>query len=193
MNHWGWILVVVIIIIVIMQPSILEHFDLNWPWKGWSWKGWKGWSGTSDLHTYDSGALTAKPYGSPESQGAYNYWMNRPKSWAVEYSEKRVNGDINNIRSHLKMDRNSQPALTESHSIPLEYYHDPAGYCKVNPGHHPCPNHWISKKDKKGFKSYETNMYIPALTSGVSKRMMDINDGGLIRVINPDREDQALC
>jgi hypothetical protein len=49
---------------------------------------------------YINTCLTKKPYGFPSHSHLYRYWKDRPKSWAVEFSEERVRGDINKVRSN---------------------------------------------------------------------------------------------
>jgi hypothetical protein len=198
MERWNWIaiLIIAICILLALQPniqSILEHLSGGLG----GLPGWDSWS--PNLHSYDSGALTSKPYGFPASQGAYNYWKDRPKSWAVEHSDKRIKGNMDTVRSNRITDGNSEPSPTDSHSVSLEYYHDPVGYCKRNPDRYPCPNYWIPKKEKTGFKGNKSfvsdDMYVPGMISGVKAppSALEPTDGGHIRLIDPDREDHGLC
>lgn len=78
-----------------------------------------GWSRNISGHQYSNLCLTDKPYGFPSHDNMYQYWKDRPKSWAVEYSEERVRGDIDTVRSNRQPDtvlNGSHPASVPTSS-----------------------------------------------------------------------------
>lgn len=193
MERWHLVTIALVLVVayVLAKGNIFEHMSQG----NWFSPPVPGWSGEKDLHSYDSGALTRKPYGFPAHQGACKYWKDRPKSWAVEYSEARVKGDIDTVRSNSKQ---CTAAPTETHSVSLDYYHDPVGYCTRNPDRYPCPNYWLRKdrqdRDFRGYKSFESDqMYIPKMISGVKSPKPEPEDGGHYRVVERHREDHGKC
>lgn len=192
MERWHWmILAALVILFLLTKGNILERMSSG----NWFGPALPGWDGKNEPHGYDSGALTRKPYGFPEHQGVCKYWKDRPKSWAVEYSEARVKGNIDTVRSNAK---HCTAAPTETHSVSLDYYHDPVGYCTRNPDHYPCPNYWLRKdqpnKDFRGYKSFESDqMHIPKMMSGVKAPAPEPEDGGHYRVVERHREDHGRC
>jgi hypothetical protein len=156
-----------------------------------------GWS-TPDLHGYTNICLTEKPFGYPSHQNTYLYWKDRPKSWGVEYSEERVRGDINKVRSNQAEDTillGSQPSSVTGSSVNAEYYHNADGYCQRNPDHYPCPNHWKGGPHLRTHISGDMSNPVPGLLAGQFGHVLDkdINDNYHIRIINSGKEDQGLC
>lgn len=163
-----------------------------------------GFSG-KPLHGYCNTCLSDKPYGFPSHQNVYRYWKDRPKSWQIEYSEERVRGNIDNVKSNTESTSvfaGSQPAPSSLNSVKSDYYHDPVSYCAKNPNVYPCPNNWISANITKNFKGSKDfvsdNMYVSGLLQGNYGHVKlvddkDIDDNHHIRIINPNREDHGLC
>jgi len=173
---------------------------------GWSgimkWVGWLGW-GRPKAHSYTNLCLTHKSYGFPGSAGAYNYWRDRPAQWAVEYSEERVRGDIDTVRSSkdpISSLAGSQPAPAGGAAVSPRYYHNPVKYCKESPNDYPCPNHWISDGDPRNFFSDDMErtygVPVPALkpwAESPAGAPASLVDGGSLNIIEPGREDHGLC
>lgn len=156
-----------------------------------------GWSAL-DLHGYTNTCLTKKPYGFPSHSNMYRYWRDRPKSWAVEYSEERVRGDINNVRSNQEPSSilaGSQPAPAAAGGPSLNYYHNPDGYCLQYPDEYPCPNYWRGGPHIRTHISGDMSKPVPGLLAGNFGHVLDkdINDNYHIRVVEKGREDHGLC
>lgn len=155
-----------------------------------------GWS-SLNLHGYTNTCLTDKPYGFPSHSNMYNYWRDMPKSWAVEYSEKRVRGDINTVRSNQQplTLNGSNPAATVASGVDPKYYHNPNGYCKTNPSKYPCPNHWRNGPHVRTHVSGDMSKPVPKMSNQhrVPVSDADINDNYHMRIIQSGREDHGLC
>jgi hypothetical protein len=128
----------------------------------------------------------------------YRYWKDRPKSWATEYSEERIRGDIDKVRSNQEPDTvlsGSQPAPAGGSSVHADYYHNPNRYCKENPGKYPCPNHWQKGPHVRTHVSGDLSNPVPGLIQGTYGHVhdKDINDNYHMRIINAGKEDHGLC
>jgi hypothetical protein len=165
-----------------------------------------GWSAL-DLHGYTNNCLTKTPYGFPSHQGIYQYWKDRPKSWATEYSEERVRGNIDNVRSseaqntaHLGSEH--APAPAQNGPDP-RYYHSGDNYCKENPNKYPCPNNWAENGHVRTHISGDMSKPVPGMIQGVYGHVhakskityqdSEIDDNYHMRIINTGREDHGLC
>lgn len=164
------------------------------------------------LSTYNNICLTCKPYGTPGTENIYNYWKNIEKRWRKEYAPYKIkqSGDVRETHAKSSL---CNSAATNSHSIGLNYYHDPVAYCKVHPDRYPCPNYWLVKRDSKNadFKGIDSdfthasgdmslkdiNALKPyeAVRNGDFEHTLDknINDNYHTRIINTEREDHGLC
>jgi len=189
------VIVIVIVIVLWILTGATEGFGAR---LGLG-LGLPGWSAL-DLHGYTNECLTDKPYGFPSHQSTYLYWKDRPKSWAVEYSEERVRGDINKVRSNQEKDTillGSQPAPVQGQGrgVDAKYYHNADGYCKQNPDHYPCPNHWRGGPHVRTHISGDMTKPVPGLLAGHFGHVLDkdINDNYHIRIIDSGKEDQGLC
>jgi len=186
------IVAVILVMCIVNYTDVTEYFKILG-----SGFGVPGWS-APDLHDYANMCLTEKPFGFPSHQNTYLYWKDRPKSWAVEYSEDRVRGDINKVRSNQEKDTillGSQPLPVTGSSVDAEYYHNADGYCQRNPDHYPCPNHWNGGPHLRTHISGDMTKPVPGLLAGQFGHVLDkdINDNYHIRIINSGKEDQGLC
>ena len=184
----------IIILVAFLKPDIISELT-----ERLSHFGIPGFSpSASSLHGYENACLTTKSYGFPGMQNMYNYWKDQPKHWAVEYSNERIRGDINKVKSSESKTKGI-PAPSDTHSIALEYYHDPIAYCKKYPDRYPCPNYWIAREAKAGFKGNKNfvsdDMFVPGLLEGNFGHVKDkdINDNYHSRIVEPGREDHGLC
>lgn len=182
--------VVIATTIAVASPGIIESLT------AFSARLLPGWSALN-LHGYTNTCLTDKPYGFPSHSNMYNYWRDRPKAWAVEYSKERVRGDINTVRSNQQplTLNGSAPATTVSSSVDPKYYHNPNDYCKKNPSNYPCPNHWRNGPHVRTHVSGDMSKPVPGLKHDIRAPVMDkdINDNYHIRVVESGREDHGLC
>lgn len=175
-------LILIIIIALLFKGSISE-----------AWTAWASMflphqhAHVPNLHGYTNTCLTKRPYGFPSHAPVYRYWRDRPKSWGVEYSEKRVRGNIDNVRS--------SDATTVLSSAPVKvsglhphYYHNPSKYCKKHASKYPC-NPDVSPSSEVGA------VPVPGLVSYYEPTPYDevIHDNTHIRVVEPGREDHGLC
>lgn len=126
--------VLVILVLAILIPSpvkeALSGLGLRLP--DWSF---------TNLHRYNNTCLTKKSFGFPSHNNIYKYWKDRPKSWAIEYSEERVRGNIDQVRSSKSSENGSLIPIAYC-TVNPRYYHNPEQYCKKNSNQYPCPNHW---------------------------------------------------
>ncbi len=146
-------------------------------------------------HKYHNTCMTAGegPYGFPASQGLYKYWQDRPKSWAVEYSDERIVGNMDKVVSNRAPIYAAPVPADERPSVASEYYHNPVDYCKLHPNNYPCPNYWLVKPGKVSVGS--DNMSVDGLLTGRFGHVQDrdIDDNYHTRIINPEREDHGRC
>lgn len=181
--------VAVVLALFNKSDTIWEHLS------SWSWK-ILPWTSRSGHGPYNNSCLTRKSYGFPSHQNTYNYWKNRPKSWATEYSVSRIRGDIDKVRSNRSNSSilgGSQPAPSHLGSVHSDYYHDPVSYCQKNPHYHPCPNNWIPGKHSS--PSPSAKMDVPGLLKGQWGHVKDrdIDDNYHIHLVDHGREDHGQC
>ena len=87
-------MILVILIVLLKQTEGLSLGPWRWPKKGldgWSWL----WRNT--LHPYSNNNLTVKPIGSPGTSTLYNHWKNKEKQWKIEYDDKNINVNMDNV------------------------------------------------------------------------------------------------
>lgn len=190
-----WVIAILIIGLLLYKPSViteaLTNMGISIP-QGWSNIGHHGFTNT---------CVTKKPYGFPSHANMYNYWKDRPKSWAIEYSKERIRGNIDMVRSNNEISKatlGSLPATVSSSSVHQEYYHDPLQYCKKNPSVYPCPNHWIPLQERVEYQEHvsgDMSKPVPSLLKGDFGHVKDkdINDNYHMRVIQSGKEDHGLC
>jgi len=173
---------VILLLVIIFKPSIITEALTSF-------------STAPELHAYTNSCVTKKPYGFPSHSGMYEYWKDRPKSWATEYSKERVRGNINNVRSYQAPDTillGSQPSPVDPNTGPHpHYYHNADKFCKENPGKYPCAKGSHVRTHISG----DMSKPVPGLLQGHYGHVLDknINDNYHIRIIEKGREDQGLC
>lgn len=137
------------------------------------------------------------------------YWKNMEKNLPKTIPTKQTFNPTGFTEPSLA----KNAAATKSHSISLEYYHDPVGYCSKYPDRYPCPNYWIedskiaAKNGKRSAHFPTENMIIPKMKNTIEPQVeticnkgghnelanCSINDNERLLTVFPDMEDRALC
>jgi len=141
-------------------------------WQGWVSNIWDKTSLTGNnpqdanvLAKYPNRCLTCTPYG--YNHLPYFYFRSFEKNMPRKYRScnnyrcrnKKYNGKT--AKGYLNPESHKW-WKTPAHSVSMEYYNDPQGYCLKNPTHYPCPNHWVKDSKlvgNKRFSSYATENY----------------------------------
>ncbi len=115
-----------------------------------------------NLHFFDGTDIVPKLCGPGITAGVLNNWKNVEQNWQEEYSANRLNTDMSRVRP---VSYSGLRASAKQVGINPKYFHNPAGFCKVNPESPPCPNNWIDGPTQEPPSS--GNMWIPGMCRSV--------------------------
>lgn len=204
---------IALVLIYLINTTTVEGWH-DWVSNLWDTTTLSGMTPQDAMANYSNRCLTCTPYG--YNHLPYIYFKDFEKNMPRKYRS------CNNYRCRTQK-QNGETAKgylhpktrtwwkTPAHSISLEYYNDPQGYCLKNPTHYPCPNHWVKNSELAGskrFSSYATEDFNwPAMKNRVLPQaqtyckgkndnelaLCDVNDNKKMLMVYPDMEDHGAC
>lgn len=212
-HHIGIAIAVAIIISAVLYFATPTNEGWEWVSAFWNRVTLHGKSETETVTglkshaAYKTQCMTQKPCGGPSAMYRYfkAFESEMPKKYKhcsrMECSTKKFNGLT--AKPHEQNSRLSQ-SFTKAHSISVDYYHDPVGYCSQHPDRYPCPNFWM--KDGQVL-TCPVSLKIPKMKDHILPQATtfchtgnlhelsrcDVNDNDRALILYPGKEDKSLC